>query len=66
MLPSRPEGARLPGVVKDASRGSPLAHGCASAPILPQSFDCPPGAQEAMFDKLGWTTGDTFNVRLDE
>jgi serine/threonine-protein kinase len=61
-----PEDPGFPAWCKTLPVAVALAHGCATAPILPQSFDCPPGAQEAMFDKLGWTTGDDFDLRLDE
>jgi serine/threonine-protein kinase len=61
-----PEEPGFPAWCKTLPLAVALAHGCASAPLLPQSFDCPPGAQEAMFEKLGWDTGDAFEVRLDE
>lgn len=41
-----------------------LAHGCASVPTKAEPFECPPGAQEAMFDTLGWKR--RLRIRFDE
>jgi eukaryotic-like serine/threonine-protein kinase len=43
-----------------------LAHGCTAAQLKPEPFKCPPGAREAMFDKLGWDTGDPLIITMDE
>lgn len=44
-----------------------IAHGCTSAPLKAEPFVCPPGAQDAMRDALGWKLGsDTIHLLLDE
>ena len=43
-----------------------LVHGCASAPLKAEPFECPPGAIEAM-EKLGWDIGgEHFDLTIDE
>jgi len=44
-----------------------IAHGCTAASFKAEPFECPPGAQDAMSDALGWDIlNDRFNLHLDE
>ncbi|MDC0707482.1 protein kinase [Stigmatella sp. ncwal1] len=74
--PEAPTEARTPRGLKTPPRlalckallpAAAIAAGCTGVPVRPESFECPPGAVEAM-ERLGWDIGgsDRIPLKLDE